>query len=175
MNTDGFIALLNQLNDDDWQAIIAGSGLLLVDDQILKIGPATAHNTIVHSADYSSSDLSTIKNNVLSDAEQLLAQYYLRHPLSQTGFNRQVDRYIKKHGASAFAAIYGNIPQYTLFVDGGDVILESSESPRHRYGVYCEIDQSLTASAVEKQVNQWLANGEAYQQYLAMNVCRYNC
>ncbi len=176
MNTDIFLALLNQLNDDDWQSVMDGNGLLLVDDQALTVGASTAHNVIVHSADYSANDLSSIKKNIVSDAEQILTQYYLQHPLSESGFNRQVDYYIKKHGANAFAARYGEIPQCTLFVEGGEVVVETSESPRYRYGVYCEIDQAaLTAGTVEQKVSQWLANGEAYQQYLAMNVCRYNC
>lgn len=175
MNTDIFLLLLNQLNDDDWQSVIDGNGLLLIDDQALEVGSATAPNVIVSLADYSVNDLSDIKKNIVADAEQILTQYYLQHPLSESGFNRQVDQYIKKYGATAFAARYDEVPQCTLFVEGGEVIAETSESPRHRYGVYCEIDQALSASAVEKQVRHWLANGEAYQQYLAMNVCRYNC
>jgi hypothetical protein len=175
VNTNGFIAVLNQLNDDVWQSVIDGKALLLVDDEALTVGSSSASNTIINSADYSSPDLTALKNTILLNAEQILAQYYLRHPLSQNGFNRQVDHLIGMHGAGAFAAMSGDYPEYTLFVEGGEVIVESAKSPRHRYGVYCEIETTVSANSMDTQVRQWLANGEAYQQYLAMNVCRYNC
>lgn len=175
MNTDDFIALLNQLNDDAWQSVMDGKALLMVDDEVLEVGAASAQNTIINSADYSSRDLMALKNTILLNAQQILAQYYLSHPLSQNGFNRQVDHLIGKHGAGAFAAMTGDYPQYTLFVEGGEVIVESAKSPRHRYGVYCEIENTVPANSIETQVRHWLVNGEAYQQYLAMNVCRYNC
>jgi hypothetical protein len=62
-----------------------------------------------------------------------------------------------------------------LFVDGGEVIAECADSPRHRYGVFCELESTLSEHAIEEQVRQWLERGEAYEDYLGMNVCRYNC
>ena len=95
--------------------------------------------------------------------------------LSQSDFNQQVEQLFALHGAAAFAAPSGHYPQYTLFVEEETVVAESASSPRHRYGVFCELDQPLAGAALEKHVRQWLSSGEAYALYLSMNVCRYNC
>ena len=79
------------------------------------------------------------------------------------------------HGASAFAAAAGRYPQYTLFVEGDRVVAESAESPRHRYGAFCELDHALSDTASDDRVRQWLSSGEAYGLYMSMNVCRYSC
>ena len=76
---------------------------------------------------------------------------------------------------NAFAAVAGQYPKYTLFVEGDRVVAESAESPRHRYGAFCELDHVLSGVASDDRVRQWLGSGEAYSLYLSMNVCRYSC
>ena len=95
--------------------------------------------------------------------------------LSLSEFNQQVEALFERHGAAAFAALTGRCPQYTLFVDDDRVVAESVDSPRHRYGAFCELEEPLSGAGLEAYVRQWLASGEAYELYLGMNVCRYNC
>ena len=99
----------------------------------------------------------------------------MNEPLSQYEFNRQVEALFETYGASAFAAVASQHPQYTLFVEDDKVVAESAESPRHGYGAFCELDHALSDVAVDARVRQWLSCGEAYSLYLSMNVCRYNC
>ena len=95
--------------------------------------------------------------------------------LSQADFSQQVQALIAEYGVAAFVAPLGQYPQYTLFVDGETVVAEVSSSPRHRYGGFCELSNSLKGGDLDRYVQQWLNSGEAYQLYLSMNVCRYDC
>jgi len=96
-------------------------------------------------------------------------------PPAQADFNALVDDLIIRYGAESFCAVDGQLPAYTLFVDGEEIIAVSKESPRHPYGVYCQISAGLSSREIHDYLNQWLQSGEAYDQFLAMNVCRYNC
>ena len=95
--------------------------------------------------------------------------------LSRSAFDRQVEALFEQHGAAAFAALEGHYPERTLFVEGDRVVAESADSPRHRYGTFCELEEPLDGAALEAYVRQWLASGDAYELYIGMNVCRYNC
>ena len=95
--------------------------------------------------------------------------------LSRSDFDRQVEALFGQHGARAFAALEGQYPERTLFVEGEQVVAESADSPRHRYGTFCELEEPLSGAALEAHVRQWLASGDAYELYIGMNVCRYNC
>lgn len=108
-------------------------------------------------------------------AEQLLADYYRTHPLTRAGFERQVRALFARHGADAFAAAPGHRPVFTLFVDQGTVVAEPRQGVRHRYGAYCELPAASAAAEAARGAETWLNSGEAYEAYLGMNVCRYNC
>jgi len=86
-----------------------------------------------------------------------------------------VEDLIDRLGAGAFAAAPRQLARYTLFVEGGEVVAESAESPRHKYGVYCELERPVGDAETEVRVRKWLQRGEAHERYLEMNVCRYNC
>lgn len=175
MNETTFRQLLNELDDAEWLAVAGGQCVLLVDDLRLAVGPADAPNAVLRAAERTPVDADALKREVLAEAGALLANYYLTHPLTPTGFNRQVQRLIAQYGAAAFAAPPGQLPQRTLFVDGGEVVAEPPDSPRHRYGAFCELERPLSGAALEARVHSWLERGEAHQRYLSMNVCRYNC
>jgi len=170
MNEQQFRDLLTQLPDESWQALDEGQGLLLVEDQRLEPGPLEAPERIIPP-----SDTVVSKADCLADAAQLLADYYRNRPLTLAGFNRQARALVDEHGAAAFAAPYGQLPQRSLFVDVGELVAEGPDSPRHRYGAFCELDSPVSGQALEDQVRRWLDNGQAYERYLSMNVCRYNC
>jgi hypothetical protein len=175
MNSTEFTRLLEQLSNNDWQRIIGGDSLLIVNDLHLETGPAQAPNAVLRAPEQGQTDGGRLKRESIEQASALLTNYYLTHPLTLTGFNHQVESLIDKLSAAAFAAPPGEFPQYTLFVDEGEVVAEPSGSPRHRYGVYCELSKPLTESALQETVRKWLNRGEAHERYLSMNVCRYNC
>lgn len=98
----------------------------------------------------------------------------MTEPLSREAFERQVRELFEQHGIESFAAPPGQLPARSLFVGSDGVVAEAADSPRHRYGAYCEIPAGNLmdlATLVEK----WLNSGEAYDLYMSMNVCRYNC
>ncbi len=176
MNLDEFRQHLHQLEEADWQAVMNGRSILIVDDRYLETGPADAENACLGLNDgQGAGDGAELKEQIMNNAEQILNNYYLDHALTAEGFRYQVERLFVIHGICAFAAAQDCLPDRTLFVEGGEVIAEHAESPRHRYGVYCELDHDMSGEECEVYIRQWLEQGEAHEQYLGMNVCRYNC
>ena len=98
-----------------------------------------------------------------------------QHPPSLIAFNTQVTDLIARHGAEAFCAASGQTPAYTLFVEDDTVIAEPQNAPRHPYGIYCVIRAGSSDSQKAEQVHKWVQSGTAYQEFLATNLCRYNC
>jgi hypothetical protein len=175
MNSQELRQKLEQLDDATWQQLLAGKALRLVDDERLELADATERNLIVPAQNDSGLDASSLRGLILDQARELVDAYYLRNPLSLNAFTRQVKSLMRHYGAAAFAAEYGELPERTLFVEVGDVLAETSESPRHRYGAYCELDEPLSGQALEERVAEWLDSHEAYEKYISMNICRYSC
>ncbi len=172
MNSNKFTELLAAMPEADWQALIDGQQLYMDNDLHLQIAaPGAAHAIMIEflNADLSWQDL---KSKVIEEAEELLRDYYRENFMTRKGFNHQLSALIDDHGAASFAAAAGEMPAMSVFVDGGDVVAEGPESPRYRYGAYCEVD---SVKFVDNLVKIWLESGEAYQTYLSMNVCRNNC
>ena len=181
MNETLFRQLLQQLPDDLWQRLLDGGGLSLVDDLDLQPGAAEAPDLIIRPDPVArrgrrdAANLAALKAEVMAGAGEILADYYRTHPLTLAGFNRQAQALLARYGMAAFAAVQGGLPERTLFVDGGELVAEAADSPRHRYGVFCELQRPLSAAVLDERVRRWLERGEAHQRYLGMNVCRYNC
>lgn len=175
MNEKNFIYQLNQLQDADWQAVLEGLAVLILDDAHLEIGNSHSINVIIDAPKQRLLDAATLKRESLAKASTILSNYYLTHPLTLSGFNHQVARLIERYGATVFTALIGQLPERTLFVEGGEVIAETTDSPRHRYGVFCELTHQLADLAIEAHIHKWLERGEAHESYLSMNVCRYSC
>jgi hypothetical protein len=176
MIVDEFEKLLLQLKDADWQAVTRGQSVLIVDDCYLQIGPADAENACLAPPEGEvANDITALRCETLKNAEKLLTNFYLTHALTARGFRYQVEGLFEIHGPCAFATVQDALPDRTLFVEGGEVIAEGAGSPRHRYGVYCELDHDMDQQTCEAFVRQWLECGDAHEQYLGMNVCRYNC
>ena len=174
MTSEQLIDLLQQVSDADWQAVVDGRAIVLVDDQRLETGEPSAHNILVRPPQ-PPVDAARLKVQTLDNAASLLDKYYFVHPLTQAGFNRQVLALVAQHGAGAFAAKAGELPEFTLFVEGGIVLAESADSPRHRYGAYFEINTAMQHQDLATALQNWVHQGQAYERYLSMNVCRYNC
>ena len=175
MNTQQLLERLEQLDDATWQQLLAGKALSLVDDDRLELAEATQRNLIVPAQDDSGLGVSTLRTQTLCQAAELLEEYYLRNPLSLNAFNQQARALIEQYGAAAFTAEYGQLPERSLFVEVGDVLAETAESPRHRYGAFCELEEPMSGQALEEHVAAWLDSQEAYEKYISMNICRYSC
>ena len=173
MNLTQLTNILESLDDSVWQALLLGQPLLLIDDE--RVVAAAESSGKIFIPPQQAKDISSLRDSVIADAEEHLNNYYLSHPLSQTGFDRQVEKLVEQYGASAFAAVYPDVSERTLFVDVGEVIAEGHDSPRHPYGAYCELEELLEGDALQQFVLQWIADGEAYERYISMNVCRYGC
>jgi hypothetical protein len=172
MNHGEFNALLESLEPADWQAIVDGQALLIIDDTRLQAGPADSPNAIIRST--GETPVNAFRQYCLSHAGDIIDDYYRSHPLTANGFRSQAIRLVEQYGAPAFLAVEGTLPDYTLFVDGGELLAESRDSPRHRYGAFCEILQDASANP-KTTVLTWIHDGLAYARYLEMNVCRYSC
>ncbi|OOZ14511.1 hypothetical protein BOW35_08500 [Solemya velum gill symbiont] len=96
-------------------------------------------------------------------------------PPTLSEFNAQVASLVDQFGPAAFCAMPGERPEYTLFVEDARVIAEPRSAPRYPYGLHCELRTGLPDDQVADYLNKWLTTGEAYKEFLGMNVCRYNC
>jgi len=175
MNNQEFLDQLIQLHDPDWQAVMEGKALLMIDDLALTVGDANADTVIIKGAKPAIESAEQLKQETIKNAASILDRYYFTHTLSRVGFDHQAQRHILAKGAEAFAATAGQWPAFSLFVEAGELLAIPAGSARHRYGAFCELDKALAQAAIKDRVEQWLHSGEAYQLYLSMNVCRYNC
>lgn len=173
MTLELFIQLLNQLSSTQWQSIVEGANINLVNDRKLVINTKNT-NSIVESKDIPAAQYKDVKAYVIRNASELLQQYYISHPLSQAGFNQQVNALFTDFGIDKFIANDGQTAVLTLFVEGSKVVAENADNPRHRYGVYFTPDENNKDDFPDQAIS-WLDSGEAYDTYLGMNVCRYNC
>jgi len=175
MTESFFIEQLKQLSESDWNAIFSGQGLLMVNDTQMEIGSADQPNVILAAHFFVANDPDTLKQNTLDAAGEIYRNYYRTHPLTLYGFNDQLYRLIHQYTTEAFCATKGQRAEKTLFVEGGELIVLDSTDPRYSYGVFCELPQSIKPSAIANYLSHWIERGEAYEGYLSMNVCRYNC
>ena len=162
MNSTELLRQLQQIETASWQSLGRGQALLLVDDARLEFGAASAANVIIPPTSDSKPSPSTLREQALERASQLLEDYYRTHPLTAKGFSTQVDDLINRLGAVAFSAPPGQLPDCSLFVEAGTVVAEPRHSPRHRYGIYCELNRPLSGASLEQQVRHWLYSSEAY-------------
>lgn len=173
MDAPRLAALIEQLEPDGLGEIGVGRSLRLVDDACLAWGRGGEPDVLL--ADLPAAARANPQRWLLDHAATLIADYYRIHPLTRAGFDRQVRGLFAQHGAEAFTAAPGRAADFTLFVDEGSVVAEAQHDPRHRYGVYCELGSPLSREIAAQRAHGWLESGEAYETYLGMNVCRYNC
>ena len=173
MDKDQFVEVIQTLEEDVLEAVLAGESICLVDDEKLKL-----------CNDASSLDLNLpeelktaeqLREWFVENAEEILQHYYRLNPLTRPGFDLQVKDLFEKYGPASFVGTFDQRASVTLFVEVGTVVAEEQGSARHPYGSFCEIDTPMNDEQREQKAAQWLTSGEAYDQYLSMNVCRYNC
>ena len=175
MTESFFIEKLEQLTDSDWYKIFSGQGLLMINDSHLKIGSLDLSYVILSNQFFSANNPDTFKQHAMDSASELYTNYYRTHPLTLYGFNDQLYRLIQKFSPEDFCSLTGQRAEKTLFVEGGELVAMGRTDPRHAYGVFCELSDSIKPSAIANYLSHWIEQGEAYEEYLSMNVCRYNC
>ena len=175
MNEALLIDLLDQLNDSSLLIVQKGQALLLVDDTSLSIGNPDSQNVLVASGDYDALDAVELRRTLKANAAEIVDAYYQSHPLSWRGFDRQVKELCEQYGHIAFTATPGQRAEKTLFVEQGTVIALGREDPRHAYGIFCELAEPVNNEDIKSVLEQWIGSGQAYDGYLSMNICRYDC
>jgi len=175
MNDKRFKQILEELTDADWQSVVDGMNVLINEDRELLIGVSGSAHSIITGSDYSLTDFTNLKSQVLKESDEILNNYYRLNPLTKAGFNQQAAKLIEEFGFEAFCAHQGKVANRTFFVEGGELVAQTPENPRHRYGVYFEVGQQVPKETLKKHFDLWISRGEAYSAYVGMNVCRYNC
>ena len=178
MNEILFKQSLQKLTDIDWQSLVDGKVLLIKDDRELFVDVFDFENPLkpmLRPSDFSFRGVSDLKSQILNKSDDILSDYYRRNPLTETGFTHQIGKLVEEFGFEAFCAPQGRVANRTFFVEGGEVVSESLESPKHRYGVFFQAGQQVSAETMKGNFYKWLSSGEAYSEYIGMNVCRYNC
>lgn len=173
MNPTEFKSMLSALDIAQWQALADGASLQVVDDNRLIVSRELTANVVQLGID--GENANALRDSCLAQATTIFEQYYITNPLSQAGFEHQVRILVEQLGARSFCAVEFELPDYSLFVEAGQVVAEGRDQPRHRYGAWCELSTASAKDHAEGEVENWIASGTAYRQYLSMNVCRYNC
>jgi len=175
MNTDKFKQCIAELTVQELYELKTGYSLHMLNDATVVIEKGTELNSLGIDIPLEVKDTESIRQFILDRAEDVVGEYYRIHPLSEAGFNEQVRDLVEAYGAEAFAAYPGQTARCTLFVDAGEVQVEQQGMPRHPYGACCELSSIAPDQDIASFVLKWIESGEAYRQYLSMNVCRYNC
>lgn len=175
MTESFFIEHLKQLSESDWYAIYSGQGLIMINDSHLEIGSPDLPGVILAARFFTANDPDTFKQHAMAAASELYTNYYRTHPLTLYGFNDQLYRLVQQFSPESFCAPTGQRSDKTLFVEDGELIAMGKADPRHAYGVFCELPHSIKPAAIVNHFSHWIEQGEAYERYLSMNVCRYNC
>ena len=175
MNAEEFVEAVQAMSDEDLQSLQTGDRLYLHNDHELMVGAEHKAARLNVELGEDAATPQTIRQALVDQAESLIEQHYRENPLSQPGFNQQVLRLVQEHGAENFAAGSGQRARYTLFVEGGEILRQQAGDARYPYGSFLELHKEFDAAERAKLVIDWIESGEAYQQYLSMNVCRYNC
>lgn len=175
MEVGAFKEQLNALEDNQWQQLTDGNSLVFTQDAGLQIERPDHPANLIKSIQALENPSIGLRQQVLEHAESILEIYFTSHPLTANDFKRQVEQLIQQFSASSFMAIYPNTADCTIFVEAGLVVAEQSDSPRHRYGIFLQLDTKAAGQDDERLLQLWLESGQAYQEYLSSNCCRYSC
>ena len=174
MNTSEFKAALEAFADADYQAILEGATLTVVQDKALGLGKTDSAFVIYELGDDAFQTVTELKAHLIAHAEPMLKEYYQFNPLSREYFQARLTHYMNELGYMAFTAMPKVPAEYVIFVEDGEVIVEDRTSPRFKYGMYLTLDQDYQPAARENKVKNWIQSGTAYGDYISVNVCRYS-
>lgn len=91
----------------------------------------------------------------------------MSEPLPREVFDAQLRSIVKTHGAEALIGRPDSPAKISVFAGAQALEVSGQDDPRHRYG--------LTYDGLPDAIEAWIANGEAYDDYLSMNICRFSC
>lgn len=174
MNAEQFTQALNDFSDENYQAILDGAALIIHEDKGLTLGKSQQAYVIFELGDENFDSSDALKASLIERAEDLIQEYYQYNPISKMHFNNQLQNLIKEHSANAFVTMPGQEATVKLFVEGSDVIVETNESPRFKYGFCLVLNEKVLSQAVENKVKNWVSSGSAYDDYISVNVCRFS-
>lgn len=174
MNVEQFKLALNDFPDADYQEILDGAALIVYEDKALKLGKAQQAYVIFELGQESFDSIDALKTSLIERAEALIPEYYQHNPLSKMHFNNQLNALIQEHGAHAFVTMPGKQASIKIFVNESQVVIETEESPRFKYGFCLVLNDKVLPQAVENKVKNWVSSGSAYDDYISVNVCRFS-
>ena len=174
MNAELFKQVLTEFSDENYQAILEGAALVIHEDKALTLGKTQQAYVIFEMGDETFDSTDALKASLIERATYLIEGYYQNNPISKMHFNRQLLAMIKEHGANAFVTMPGQQAQVKLFTQDGNVLLETKESPKFKYGFCLVLNDKVLPQAVENKVKNWVSSGSAYDDYISVNVCRFS-
>lgn len=174
MNSEQFNETLEALDDRHYQAILEGAALVMQDDIALVLGRSEQAFVIFELGEERFESVSALKRSLMDRSEALIAEYYQFNPISKHHFNQQLNRLIETQGARAFVQLPSAEADLKLFVDQGVLVAEGGDSPRFKYGIGLALSEQYPSQAIENKVKNWLSSGNAYGDYISVNVCRFS-
>lgn len=93
----------------------------------------------------------------------------MSEPLPREVFDAQLFAILAHHGGEALTARSGRPAALAVFAAEAALEPVTASDPRHRYGL------CYSAEASAGSLEDWITSGEAYKEYLSMNVCRFGC
>ncbi|QAB14669.1 hypothetical protein [Hydrogenovibrio thermophilus] len=174
MDAQQFLTAVSALSDDDFQKVLNGSTLVVVQDRGLRLGKTDDAFVIYELGEDPFDTVASLKQYLIDNVEDLLRDYYQFNPISKEFFQARLRELMLEHGEAAFAAQPNNLPEKAVFVEQGELVCEGQESPRFKYGLYLRLDEAMPAMAVSNKVKNWLQSGSAYGDYISVNVCRFS-
>lgn len=174
MNTELLQKAFQDFADADYQAVLAGDAIKVVQDKTLELGKTDDAFVIYELGDESFDSVAALKAHLVAEAEPMLKEYYQYNPVSREYFQAQLTEHMNTLGDMAFVAMPKKPAEYVIFVDDGKVIVEGRDSARHKYGMYCSLDEDYQPAARANKVKNWIQSGTAYGDYISINVCRFS-
>jgi len=173
MNETEFKTALENLSQDDWQAVMDGAGIIVEQDAKLLIGDADVAFVAYELGDEQPADVAALKASVLASASHIWQEYYRFNPLSKQGFYRHVKALLEQYGPLTFISMPNKPSIHRIFIEGASVQAVTETHPVYKYAFYLSLDKPLPETALTNKVNTWLNSGEAYADYISVHVCRF--
>ncbi|MDG6778243.1 hypothetical protein QCB44_05950 [Thiomicrorhabdus sp. zzn3] len=176
MNVETYKQALNELSNDDYQAILEDDAALVVfQDKALTLGKPDEAYVIYELGDDQFDSVDALKAHLLEQAEEMLQEYYQYNPLSKMFFNQSLMDLINENDENAFVSMPGQEAKLKLFCENGKLVAEGPESPRFKYGFNLHLKEKMLPQAISNKVKNWVQSGTAYEEYISVNVCRFSC
>lgn len=174
MNTEQFKQCLQDFPNEDYQALLDGAALIIEQDKALSLGTSQQAYVIFELGDENFDSVDSLKASLIERSDALIQEYYQHNPLSKMHFNSQLLELIKIHGATAFITMPGQQASVKLFTQDGQLVIETAESVRFKYGFCLVLNDKVLPQAIENKVKNWVSSGSAYDDYISVNVCRFS-